>query len=156
MLACEKSGYGFAVCAQATYRFPPESSAPASKDADTTLSPASAASMSLHDPALPSVDVATHTRVSPTTFASGVPNTDAPQPPSCEVRVPNTAYRRPVRWFTSSADGAPESEHWRSRYACDPGGAIGTGGEKSAPPSVDVDTNISCCAAPDARLWKSR
>ena len=47
--------------------------------------------MSAHDPALPSGDAATHTRVSPTTFASGVPNTDAPQPPSCDVRVPNTA-----------------------------------------------------------------
>src|SRR3954468_629031 len=115
MLACEKSGYGCAVCAHATYRLPAASSAPASNDADTTLSPASAASTSLHEPALPSAEVATQTRVSPTTFASGVPNTDAPQPPSCEVRVPKTAYSQPARWFTSSADGAPESAHCRSR-----------------------------------------
>src|SRR5437870_841079 len=128
MLAREKSGYGFAVCAQATYTLPAESSAAASNDADTTLSPASAASTSLHDPALP----------------------------TCEVRVPNTAYRRPVRLFTSSAEGAPESAHWRSRYAAEPGGAIGTGGAKVAPPSVEVDTNISCSTPPDARLWNRR
>src|SRR5204862_1823006 len=55
-----------------------------------------------------------------------------------------------------SADGAPESAHWRSSHACEPGGATGTGGENVAPPSVEVDTNISCCTPPVARLWNSR
>jgi hypothetical protein len=52
------------------------------------LSPASAARWFVHDPTLPSGEVATQMRVSPTTFASGVPVTDAPQPPAGEVRVP--------------------------------------------------------------------
>jgi hypothetical protein len=113
--AREKSGYRCAVWAYATYRLPALSIAAGSNDAETVLSPASAARLSVHEPGDPSFERATQTRVSPTTLASGVPNTDAPQPPAADVRVPQTAYTAPLRRFTTRLDGAPESEHWRSR-----------------------------------------
>src|SRR5437764_11586080 len=89
--APEKSGYGCAVSAYATYTLPARSTAAGSNEADTVLSPASAARWLVHDPTLPSAELATQMRVSPTTFASGVPVNDAPQPPAGEVRVPYTA-----------------------------------------------------------------
>ena len=93
---------------------PARSTAAGSNDADTVLSPASTARWFFHDPPLPSGEVATQMRVSPTTFASGVPVTDAPQPPAGDVLVPYTAYSG-RSCPTTSADGAPESAHWRSR-----------------------------------------
>src|SRR5438270_9154429 len=54
------------------------------------------------------------------------------------------------------SDGPPESAHWRSDHAWDPGSVTGTGGPKLAPPSTDVETYMLCDAAPEARLWKSR
>src|SRR5436190_18840783 len=67
------------------------------------------------EPSELSGDVATHTRVAATTLISKGPKIDAPQPPAIGApRVPHTAYRRPVRWFTERLDGPPESAHWRS------------------------------------------
>src|SRR5207244_13034103 len=54
------------------------------------------------------------------------------------------------------SDGPPESAHWRSDHAGRPGSVTGTGGPNVAPPSSEVDTNMLCVAAPEARLWKSR
>ena len=66
----------------------------------------------VHDPAEPSGEVATHTRVAATTFTSNGPKTDAPQPPAASaLRVPHTAYTWPVFWLTKMLEGPPESEH---------------------------------------------
>src|SRR5579871_406372 len=82
--------------------------------------------------------VATHTRVAATTLTSNGPVTDAAQPPpaGCAPRVPKTAYTRPLDWLTKMFEGPPESAHWRSTYACEPGCVTGTGTPKSAPSSV--------------------
>src|SRR5438270_5288851 len=54
------------------------------------------------------------------------------------------------------SDGPPESAHWRSAHAWEPGSVTGTGGPKVAPPSSDVETNMLCVAVPETRLWNRR
>src|SRR5438874_10330596 len=93
----------------------------------------STASDVFHDPRELSGDVDTHTRVAWTMFASAPSVTVAPQPPATgELRVPNTAYNRPVIGLTDSDDGPPESAHCRSRNAWSVGDITGTGVPKLA------------------------
>src|SRR2546423_12765079 len=109
----------------------------------------STASESAHEPGLPSLERATHTRVPATTLISiGCPVAGAAHPPAsncganCAARVVNTAYTSPLRRSTKMSLGPPESPHWRSLKASEPGAVIGTGGVNVAPPSGGLGPNL--------------